>query len=455
MPHSMLRCNIFRQRDFGIGKCFGPSLRVPQVKVSMVGIPTSRRPGNAMAPTDISLPARFPDATRHLLELIGFGLTLAYVLFLADSAIHRYWLIDDAGQAIANDFVNVWAAGQLALAGQPAAAYDWTAHREVEVAAIGHDFAGYYGWHYPPTFLFAAAALAILPYLPALLLWVAVTLPAYVTTVRAVIGERLGLILACGFPGVIWNASVGQNGFLTAALIGAVLMQMEKRPAVSGICLGLLTYKPQFGILFPFVLACDGRWRLIAFAAATTAALGAASLLAFGTESWHAFLAWMPVTSAAVFADGRAGLNKLQSLLGVVRWLGGGMPAAWIAQGALIAFSTVAVAALWRRPVRYEIKAAALAVGALLATPYLYIYDFPVLAIPLAFLLRLGLREGFLPYELSAMAVASGLVLAFPFVAMPTGFAAIVIVAVMVARRVLVGHTLRCAAGTGGATAAR
>jgi hypothetical protein len=206
--------------------------------------------------------------------------------------------------------------------------------------------------------------------------------------------------------------------------------------------LGLLTYKPQFGILFPVVLAFDGRWRAIAAAAATAAVLIAASLLAFGAESWHAFFAWMPVTSAAVFADGRAGLNKLQSLFGVVRWLGGGMTAAWIAQGALIAGTAVAVAALWRRRVSEEIKAAALAVGALLATPYLYVYDFPVLAIPLAFLLRLGLREGFLPYELSAMAVASGLVLVFPFLAVPTGFVAAVIVAAMIARRAVAGHRL-------------
>ena len=162
----------------------------------------------------------------------------------------------------------------------------------------------------------------------------------------------------------------------------------------------------------------------------------------------------MPVTSAAVFADGRAGLNKLQSLIGVVRWLGGGMTAAWIAQGAADCRLTVAVAALWRRQVRDDIKAAALAVGALLATPYLYIYDFPVLAIPLAFLLRLGLREGFLPYELSAMAAASGLVLAFPFLAMPTGFVAAVIVATMIARRAVAVQSSPLAAGTQGAAAA-
>jgi len=406
----------------------------------MVGVPALRRLGQAMPPTDTS--PRPQAATRHALELIGFGLTLAYVLFLAGSVVQRNWLIDGAGQPIANDFVNVWAAGKLALEGQPAAAYDWAVHRNVEVAAVGHDFEGYYGWSYPPIHLFVAAALAALPYLTAALLWLAVTLPAYVAVARGIVGERIGLMLACGFPGVIWNMTAGQNGFLTAALIGGVLLHMERRPLLAGVLLGFLTYKPHFGILFPIVLALDGRWRVIAAAAATAVVLGAASLLAFGAESWHAFFAWMPVMSSAVFTDGRAGLYKLQSLFGAVRWLGGGMTAAWIAQGALIAGAAVAVVALWHRGASYEIKAAALAVGALLATPYIYIYDFPVLAIPLAFLLRLGLREGFLPYELSAMAVASGLVLVFPYISMPTGFAAAVIVAAMIARRATAEHVV-------------
>lgn len=372
---------------------------------------------------------------RHALELIGVSLTLAYALFLVGGAVQGYWLIDTAGQAIANDFVNVWAAGKLVLEGQPAAAYDWTVHREVEFAAVEHTFDGYYGWHYPPVFLFVAAALATVPYLTAALLWIAVTLPAYVAAVRAIIGERLGVLMACAFPGVVWNVAAGQNGFLTAALIGGILLQLERRPLVAGLFLGLLTYKPQFGIIFPVVLACDGRWRVIVAATATAAACGIASVMAFGIESWRAFFEWMPVTSAAVFTDGRAGLNKLQSLFGVVRWLGGGMAVAWTAQALLVAVATMAVVMLWRRPARYEIKAAALAVAALLATPYLYIYDFPVLAIPLALVARVGLRDGFLAYELPALATACVLVLAFPFLAMPTGFAAIAIVAAVIGRR--------------------
>jgi arabinofuranan 3-O-arabinosyltransferase len=379
--------------------------------------------------------ARPTRGIRHALELVGFAMALAYVLFLAASLHYGYWLYDAAGQSIDYDFVAVWAAGALTLAGNPAAAYDWTAHRAIEAAAVGHDFASYYGWHYPPPFLAPAAALAMLPYLAAMLVWLGLTLPAYLAAIRAIMGDRLALVLGCAFPGVLWNSSAGQNGFLTAALLGGMLVNLERRPLVSGVLLGLLTYKPQFGILFPLVLAFDGRWRVLIPAAATAGAMAAGSLLAFGVESWRAFFEWMPVTSAAVFADGRAGLNKLQSLFGVVRWLGGGMTTAMLAQGLLIAGATAALIAVNRRNIDGDIKKAALAVAALLATPYLYIYDFAVLAIALAYLMRLGLRHGFLPFEAAAIALACALVLMFPFVAVPTGFAAAVVVAAAIAVR--------------------
>jgi arabinofuranan 3-O-arabinosyltransferase len=349
-----------------------------------------------MAVLDPAVAATPKDRLRHSLELIGFSLAIAYAVFLAGSAFERVWLIDSLGGIIDNDFIGVWAAGRLVLEGHPAAAYDWGLHRDIEVAAAGRDFGSYYGWHYPPIFLFVAAPLATLPYLAAWAVWLAITLPAYVAVVRAIIGERIGIVLALGFPGVLWNISVGQNGFLTAALIGGTLVCLERRPLFAGICLGLLTYKPQFGLLFPLVLLADRRWSVLIAASLTAATLAAASVAAFGLESWHAFFAWMPVTSNAVFAEGRAGLMKLQSLLGLVRWLGGDMTAA---------------------------------AAAMLATPYLYIYDFPVLMIPISFLMKMGLRDGFLAFELPGIAASYGLILAFPVVAMPTGFAAATLVA--------------------------
>ena len=153
-------------------------------------------------------------------ELICFALCLAQCVYLVASLFQGSWIIDASGQRIATDFVNVWASGRQVLAGDPAGAYDPAIHKDAEVAAIGHPFAGEYPWIYPPTFLFVATLLAALPFVSAHVAWIVLTFPVYVSAVRAIVGQRVGILLACAFPGVLSNAVVGQNGFATAGLIG-------------------------------------------------------------------------------------------------------------------------------------------------------------------------------------------------------------------------------------------
>jgi hypothetical protein len=186
---------------------------------------------------------------------------------------------------------------------------------------------------------------------------------------------------------VLANFIAGQNGFLSAALIGGALLCIERRPLLAGFFLGLLTYKPHLGLLFPIVLAASGHWRTFAAATATAVAMACASWIAFGSAAWSAFFADIGPTSYAVLSDG--------------------------------------------------VGAAALGVGALLATPYLYAYDLVILAVPLAFLWRLGRARGFLPHELSGIGIACLLVLIFPAVKAPVGLAALMLVAALIARRVL------------------
>ena len=97
-------------------------------------------------------------------ELICFALIVVNAVYLAASYVEGSWLIAPNGGGIESDFVNVWAAGRLALAGHAAAAYDWPTHKLMEETAVGHAFDGYFGWHYPPTFLFVAVVLSLLPY---------------------------------------------------------------------------------------------------------------------------------------------------------------------------------------------------------------------------------------------------------------------------------------------------
>ena len=379
---------------------------------------------------------RHPSPTR-LICLLGATLALGYLAALITAWLGGHFLLDGDGRPIANDFVNVWAAGRLALDGNPAAAYDWTLHKAAEVSAVGHDFPNYYGWHYPPPFLFVAAALATLPYLVAALVWLGATLAAYAATLGGILGSRAGVLLALGFPATLWNVTAGQNGFLTATLIGGTLALLERHPVLAGLCLGLLSYKPQFGLLFPIALIADRRWLTIAVAVVTVGILAVASWLVFGSASWEAFLHWMPITGRVVLGEGAADWSRLQSLFGLMRANGAGEALAWSVQVAGTLAAAAGVAWLWRSRASYEIKAAGLAAGALLATPYIYIYDLVVLAIAVALLLRLLLRRGFSAVDIGALAAAGVLILIFPYVKTQVGLAAVLVVAALVAQRAL------------------
>jgi arabinofuranan 3-O-arabinosyltransferase len=377
-----------------------------------------------------------PLSATRTIRLIGLTLALGYLIVLGGSYLKGHFLVDAQNRPIANDFVNVIAAGRLTLADDPPAAYDWPRHKQAEVTAVGHDFENYYGWHYPPTFLFVAAALATLPYLAAALVWLVATLCAYAAAIAGILGWRTGALVALGFPAALWNVTAGQNGFLTAALIGGTLGLLERQPALAGICLGLLTYKPQFGLLFPLVLIADRRWLTIVVAAVVAIVLAALSWLAFGGATWEAFVHWMPITSRVVLTEGQADWSRLQSLFGLVRALGGSAQLAWIVQATGSIAVAAAIVYVWRSRAAFDLKAAALAAGTLAVTPYLYMYDLVVLAVAVAFLLRFALERGFTTSDIVGLGVAGALILSYPYVKTQVGLAAVLIVLALVAQRV-------------------
>jgi hypothetical protein len=376
-----------------------------------------------------------PRAIPPMLLRTCFVLCVINVVYFPIAYLMHAWIYDPNGLGFPTDFVNVWAAGKLTLDGTPALAYDWDIQKKVELAVLGQDFPGYFAWHYPPPFLFVASLLAQFSYAAAYAGWMAISIVPYLAVIRGIVGRPFGLVLAIAFPMVFSNALVGQNGFLTAALIGGTLYLMPVRPVLAGICLGLLSYKPQYGLLFPLVLIAAAQWRVFISAGVTTVALAFVSWLAFGTESWQAFVHWMPMFSQAFLSEGKATWWKLQSLYSMVRFLGGPEPLAWAVHWVFTASVATVLVLMWRSRVPYTLKAAALATGTLLITPYLFMYDMVVLAIPVAFLVRLGLKSGFRPYELPALGIALALFFSFIFFGFPIGPAITLIVAGLVLRR--------------------
>ena len=144
---------------------------------------------------------------------------------------------------LGTDFSQVWVAGQEALRGHPEEPFDIRRHVAEQRAEFGAESA-VYGRHYPPYFLGVAALLAHLPYLQALLVWQFGTLLLYLATTAAIarrygLDQRQLLLAALAFPAVLVNLGHGQNGFLTAALLGGGFLLLERRPLVAGMLFAL------------------------------------------------------------------------------------------------------------------------------------------------------------------------------------------------------------------------
>jgi arabinofuranan 3-O-arabinosyltransferase len=366
------------------------------------------------------------------LAMIGLGVCLGYLVALAGLFVRHQWMIDAAGHPMPSDFLEIWSAGRLALQGAALSAYDGRLQHAAEAAAVSHDFKGFYNWSYPPSFLFPAAAIAALPYALAFAAWIAGGLALHGFSIAAITRRPAAMAVAFASPWALACALVGQNGFITAGLIGLTLATMEKRPVLSGLLLGLLTYKPQFGLLFPLVLLLSGRWKVFAFAAISALGLLVLSVAVFGVGVLPAFLHELPESSRSLITNGDAGWGKLQSVYGLARCLGASDLAGWIAQGLMITACVVSVGMVWRGGAPFTLKAASLAVATALVTPYVFAYDLVVLAVPVAFVWR---QHAFDRLELLGLVLVALAAVPFAFTSVPSGLFASLIVAAIVARR--------------------
>ena len=302
-------------------------------------------------------------------------------------------LTDPNGKPLGTDFSSFYAAGSLVLDGRAADVYNMAAHYAREQQIFGAA-TPYYGWLYPPIFLLVAAPLALLPYPLALAVWQISTFALYLGVIGAIVRRMRGrgiavgpiwLLIAAGFPAVFINLGHGQNGFLSAGLFGAALLALPTAPIVSGVLFGLLAYKPQLALVWPFALLAAGQWRTVVAAGITVLMLVVVTSLVFGADIWLLFAASTETSRKLLLEQGDVGLEKLQSVFAAVRMWGGGVPVAYVVQGAVSAATVFGTAWIWRSSCDIELKSALLAIATLLASPHVLDYDLMILALAIAF----------------------------------------------------------------------
>jgi alpha-1,2-mannosyltransferase len=303
--------------------------------------------------------------------------------WIARGLLSRPGITDIGGKPVGADFVTFYAASKLARSENPAAVYDIPRLHAVEQAVIGEPISTW-AWYYPPSFLLLVLPLSCLPYLAALGLWMGGSLLGYLRLIRRIAPHRLAPWLMLAFPFVGQNLFYGQNGFISALLLGGGLLWLDANPWLAGGLLGLLSYKPQLALLIPVALAAGGRGRALIGAAASAAGLALASLSVLGPDSWAAFWATVPLVQKLM--DRPAIWSKMPTAYAAARLLGATLPAALMIQGLAAAAALGAVIWVWRRPSSRCCRGSILAVAIFLATPYALEYDLAVLGLAFAWL---------------------------------------------------------------------
>lgn len=229
-------------------------------------------------------------------------------------------------------------------------------------------------WLYPPTMLIFLEPFGALAYGDAKLIWVLINFIGVVAAAYYCSKENIVLaalaVLSPAFYVVLYT---GQLSVVFAILLAAGLVYSKTRPLLAGLCLGLLSVKPQLGLLVPFFLVFNGAWRAFFSAGVVATLLCVGALMFYGVEVWTAFL--RSIVSTHIAFSQTAEMNGRVAFIDVLR-LAGITPAVSLA----IAFTGLGLSLM---TIRSAISngASMRALSALtmmlivVTAPYLWIYE--------------------------------------------------------------------------------
>lgn len=315
-----------------------------------------------------------PDGAFRL--ALGFSL-----LFTAAFALRAETIFDFSPHyeaAISQDYTAFYVAAQATAQGEADQLYDVSAFR----ARIGYETGLL--WLYPPTILPLLAPFGVIPYGAAKAVWLALGFAALALGgALAGRGEKLMGIITAVSPAAWALAFTGQLSALFAFAMLVGLLCAKTRPVIAGVCIGLLTLKPQFGALVPVFLIAVGAWRTAAVAALTALGLIVAAVSFVGIGSFEEFLRSLGGTHTHFAAmggnPGRITLNESLSFLGI------SVPSLIACTPPLLA-AAGCILLLARRGAPLALLAAFVMLSTCATSPYFWNYDFVIVVFALLLL---------------------------------------------------------------------
>lgn len=292
------------------------------------------------------------------------------------------------------DFVAFWSAAHLSITGQASNIYDVTSMFLAERAAEPH-LSEPIVFPYPPTYLLPNAALALANYQDGYWISMAFTTLAFWLVFIVILRQnvclkpRHQLILCIGLLAFtpFWeNYNNGHNGLLTSAIAAVAILNLQHRPILAGISIGLLVIKPHLGILFPFALIAGRMWKPFFAAALTVTVLVVASYLAFGSQTWLAYLHTLHVQNLGHFIESVQSHHWTPTVFSLVFEMTGSQTLAYELHFFGMTVAIISTIIVWRRTENSRVRGATLMTATLLMSPHVGIYDLVWLAFPLVWL---------------------------------------------------------------------
>lgn len=361
--------------------------------------------------------------TRRRVTAYAGMLAAGYLLLVIGLNVMAQQQVRDGTGVLATDYTGFHSGALVLREGPPEAVFDTgrltaAQGRALEMrygpdlTAAQRDSVRLFYWRYPPPIFFLVRPLAELPALVGYFLWGSVLLLPLLLAARMIVPGNAGIALALAMPATFINFMYGQNGALTAGLIGLGLALSERRPWLAGVAVGLLVYKPQFGALFPIIFLAAGNGRAFASAGLTVVAVAAASAAAFGIEPWLAFLDSTARTSGHL-AEGNVAWTVMPTPFAALR-LAGPADLARAGQVAASLGAAAVVGWLWLRsrhrteqPGQTAARYAAVCLATLLAVPFAFLYDLAILTPALLWLGRDLAGRGARPWEWLVLAATA------------------------------------------------
>jgi hypothetical protein len=329
---------------------------------------------------------RYQEARTH--AFIAACLMWAGALVLLAAPGDRY----PTGDLKGADFVQLYTLAQVAFEGEYPRVEDLERLHARQVELVPASATERYLPVYPPQAALLFAPFRYLSYRAAVCVWVLILISGYAAivwstwrSVRDVFPDGWFVAAAAAaFPPFWLLVLFGQTTLVPLAGFFLAWRALKaNRPFVAGLAFGLLSIKPQFGILLAFVVVVNAQWRILLGGVCSIVIQVAAVI---GTLGFQALRAYFDTVLA---------MRRIEELLEPDAWrmhslrtitnLAPGNPgqALWF----VICAAVVAIVVwIWRTNAKLDTRMGMLVLGTVLINPHLFVYDASVLVLALLWL---------------------------------------------------------------------